>query len=201
MKRCNRCDMELPLAQFNKNPSSPDGYYSLCKACRAEQKAEYRKRPEVIRRERERLAKAYAENKAVLLERRKARYAANPQAALAKNREWREKNLEKHRALCRGWAKENPEAMRAIVAKRRAIRLSAEGSYAASDVEAMLARQGGLCNHCRVDFGARFHVDHVIPLSRGGSNWPDNLQLLCVPCNLSKADKLPHEFEAYVASL
>ena len=200
MKRCNRCNTEHPLSLFNKNAASPDGYYSLCKPCRAVQKLEYRQRPEVLERERTRLAATYKANRAALLERRKARYAADPAKALAKNREWRAANLEQHRAQCRGWARDNPEAMRAIVAKRRATKLAAEGRYTADDVAAMLERQAGKCNCCAAVL-VKFHVDHVTPLSRGGTNWPDNLQLLCIPCNLSKADKLPHEFEAYRAAL
>lgn len=31
------------------------------------------------------------------------------------------------------------------------------------------------------------HVDHVFPRARGGPSTPDNLRLLCAPCNLSKA--------------
>lgn len=196
LKVCNRCTEAKGFEFFNKNPSSPDGYYSLCKGCRAIQKAEYRQRPEVIAREKARLAKAYADNREVLLERRKQRYADDRPKALAKNREWRVANLEQHRAQCRQWAKDNPEAMRAIVAKRRALKAGADGSYTADDIAAMLESQAGKCNGCLCVLVA-FHVDHKQPLSRGGSNWPTNLQLLCPPCNLSKGDKTPDEWAAY----
>jgi 5-methylcytosine-specific restriction endonuclease McrA len=43
--------------------------------------------------------------------------------------------------------------------------------------------------------GDTYHVDHVVPLVRGGSDDPSNLVIACVPCNLSKGDKLPHEWK------
>lgn len=30
------------------------------------------------------------------------------------------------------------------------------------------------------------HVDHIVPLARGGPDTEENLQLLCRPCNLRK---------------
>lgn len=43
-----------------------------------------------------------------------------------------------------------------------------------------------ICAYCgRKD--VKFHVDHILPLSRGGRDELKNLQLLCVRCNLSKA--------------
>jgi 5-methylcytosine-specific restriction endonuclease McrA len=35
------------------------------------------------------------------------------------------------------------------------------------------------------------HVDHVIPVSLGGTNEPWNLVAACVPCNLGKANYAP----------
>lgn len=38
--------------------------------------------------------------------------------------------------------------------------------------------------------GGTFHIEHVIPRSRGGSSEPQNLALACPGCNLHKADRL-----------
>lgn len=34
------------------------------------------------------------------------------------------------------------------------------------------------------------HIDHIIPITKGGNSEPSNLQTLCRTCNLSKKDKI-----------
>lgn len=48
----------------------------------------------------------------------------------------------------------------------------------------VMHRDQGQCCHC----GSRVELqyDHIIPISRGGSSSPENLQLLCGPCNRAK---------------
>jgi hypothetical protein len=51
-----------------------------------------------------------------------------------------------------------------------------------------LARDGYVCARCgrvELDRGA-VHLDHIVPVARGGSNAPANLQVLCAGCNLRK---------------
>ena len=40
------------------------------------------------------------------------------------------------------------------------------------------------------DDGARLHVDHIIPVSKGGKSEYDNLRTLCERCNIGKSDKI-----------
>ena len=38
--------------------------------------------------------------------------------------------------------------------------------------------------------GARLHVDHIIPIAKGGKSIPSNLRTLCERCNVGKSDKI-----------
>jgi HNH endonuclease len=49
-------------------------------------------------------------------------------------------------------------------------------------------RDGARCVECESDFGLQY--DHVIPLTKGGADTVDNLQLLCAPCNQAKGASL-----------
>ena len=50
--------------------------------------------------------------------------------------------------------------------------------------------QEGKCKGCEVLFPFRnMTIDHIIPRSRGGTDDPDNLQLLCGACNSTKGNR------------
>ena len=55
----------------------------------------------------------------------------------------------------------------------------------------ILERDGFRCQHCGATAadGAKLHVDHIIPVAKGGKTEPSNLQTLCEECNLGKSDK------------
>lgn len=54
-------------------------------------------------------------------------------------------------------------------------------------------RDGDLCAYCG-DTEGPFHLDHIIPWSRGGDHSLGNLTISCATCNLSKGDKTPEEW-------
>jgi len=58
---------------------------------------------------------------------------------------------------------------------------------------AVRERAGGRCQYCLMHQslqGATFHVEHIIPRSKGGQTELANLTLACPGCNLHKADRL-----------
>lgn len=86
-----------------------------------------------------------------------------------------------------------PEYQRNTVEIRRARKAQTGGSFTQDDIEKLFEMQEGLCAYCEKSLN-RYHIDHVLPLSLGGSSNPSNLALACVSCNLSKATKLPLNF-------
>jgi hypothetical protein len=56
------------------------------------------------------------------------------------------------------------------------------------------ARDNHTCQYCSVSLVAEPHllleVDHIVPLSKGGTSTPKNLQTLCWRCNRTKSNKI-----------
>lgn len=115
----------------------------------------------------------------------------NPDKIRANNRRWYESNRAYAIAKAAEWKRNNPESFSISTRKNEAKRRAAEGSFAHRDVMRMFSAQDGKCAACGCDIAAAYEIDHIIPISRGGSNWPMNLQLLCTVCNRSKAAKMP----------
>lgn len=60
----------------------------------------------------------------------------------------------------------------------------------------VLARDGSTCVICGRSVkcaGVQLHVDHIIPISKGGTNEISNLRTLCEECNLGKGDLMPNQ--------
>ena len=56
----------------------------------------------------------------------------------------------------------------------------------------VIERAGDRCEYCRMHQslqGATFHVEHIVPTSKGGASDEGNLALACPSCNLHKSDR------------
>jgi len=104
------------------------------------------------------------------------------------------RKTEKRRAYVTEWLKNNKEKTASYRANRRSRELSAEGVHNGANIIEIRKHQCDRCACCSANVKGSGHIDHIISLARGGSNWPRNLQILCGPCNQSKSDRDPIEF-------
>ena len=50
-------------------------------------------------------------------------------------------------------------------------------------------KQKGICKYCNKKFEfSEMHGDHIVPWNKGGKTDRDNLQMLCIECNLKKSN-------------
>ena len=56
----------------------------------------------------------------------------------------------------------------------------------------IMSRAAGNCEYCRNQswYSGPFSVDHIMPISKGGSTDLENLAWACMACNLAKADRV-----------
>jgi len=162
--------------EFHKNKARKNGLADYCKECKNVQSHEYRTK----NRDRWRLYNRewYAKNRG-----RKHLY----------NREWHTKNKEQANTQTRKWFQDNPEERCAYQSHRRARIQNADGDATAEQIAARWEVYGHTCYICG---GPAEATDHVIPLVKGGSNWPANLRPICTQCNSRKHATWPYDFAA-----
>lgn len=97
-------------------------------------------------------------------------------------REWR-----------KGWREKNKDKISAWNRNTKARRKMAHGKHTARDVFDLIRLQRNRCACCKMKL-TRYHVDHIYPLARGGSNGRENIQILCPTCNTRKKAADPIKF-------
>lgn len=198
--RCVECARATNAAQYQKRReeylANRKERYLRNREAVLKQCAEYYEMNKERRRERDRL------NAAAYRAKHPEQCKATVRRHFLENREqyrlgcvaYRARNLEKCRELNRAWGKANPDKVRAQAHLRRARKMVAPGRYTAEDIAAIRKAQKDRCAYCRAPLKRRGHVDHIKALSKGGSNYPANLQLTCRTCNSSKHNRDPIEF-------
>lgn len=167
VKRCVRCGEDKTLGEFyaygyvTQQGKDSTRYESRCRPCARE--------------------------------RRREACAADPVKQAAISKKWRNKNL----AHCQAKAAEyrstpHGRAMKAKAQRLRKARMrSGQGDNAAiRSIYAQAIAEEILIAHCPVfdlpELGHKLHVDHVMPLSKGGAHHEKNLQILPIGLNMRK---------------
>lgn len=99
------------------------------------------------------------------------------------------------------WAEAGYMGFAARLRKGRTRRHGAKGWHTDGDVQRLYEEQKGRCFYCGKDLNDQYDLDRKTPLSRGGTDWPENLSCVCSMCNRRKQEKTADEFVAYLANL
>ena len=114
--------------------------------------------------------------------------------------EWYLKNKERANANDRKWTKDNPDKKKEIKMRRKARLKKTEGYAEPFPKQKAIREQGNACFYCRKSLGKKNnHVDHMTPITRGGTNHADNKCVCCHSCNARKHQMTADEFMAVLA--
>lgn len=215
-KTCNGCGQTLPLSSFSPSKLGLYGVRSKCRPCCAQATKDYRKRnPEKVA---EYNARYRAENPEKVAERNRLfreqnpdygknyrtkykdlenlrsrkKYWADPVKESHRKRKARAENPEKFRERNRKYAQNNQKKLNEKSHRRRALKAQARTFYV--NKKEIMRLYNSKCFYCEKPSET---MEHVIPLSRGGSHGIGNLVPCCGSCNYSKAGRTVMEWRLW----
>lgn len=164
MKRCTRCLVEQDYTNFDTFQKRGRSYLRAnCKPCALQLLREWR------HKNRERLLKKSADYYAI-----------------------HKDSFKKYKKVYR--SSPDIKFKDALFRHRRRVRLASaqdKGNATISEMK-LLLKDAIECRKCERLFNKKLRptLDHIIPISKGGSNALDNLQVLCLSCNARKGNKV-----------
>jgi 5-methylcytosine-specific restriction endonuclease McrA len=176
-KQCNKCNEWKDYNEFYKRADYSDGHLNTCKPCCRQ----YRK-------------KIYEEGgKAHRQKHKKFLEVLNADFWKQKEEEWEQMRLKN--ALAYRQSESGRAACYRGNQKRRSYKHKVY--FKPHERKEILDRDNWTCQCCKckvhddkTNDHYKAHVDHIIPLSKGGDSEPNNLQILCRRCNQTKGAKI-----------
>ncbi len=118
-----------------------------------------------------------------------------------KKKEWHKKHQQqlyikykdKRKKYFRYYQKQNQEKFRYWSAQRRILKNNAKGYHTLEEWLLIKKQYNYICPACgKKEPDIKLTEDHIIPISKNGTNFIDNIQPLCKSCNSKKGTKIIH---------
>lgn len=194
-KKCRgACGEVKPLESFGVQKDGKFGRKPRCKVCLNDENSKYYQsnKEQALEASKTR----YYANVEYERERSRQKYSANKEAHNALTRSWYENNKDRAKELHAEWKRNNKDKVRDYDNRRRA--LEAGTSVGPIDTEALWEASQGVCGLCSEPLfeGPVFpdplspSLDHIVPLSKGGTHTQDNIQLAHLGCNVRKGNRV-----------
>ena len=147
----------------------------------------------------EKISKYYFDNKDKNIERDKQYRKDTKESRREYIQQYNKDNSDKIRKHKKIYRDENKHLFLKYIQNRRARKMGQLGFLPDNYIE-ILEQYDTYCRYCNLDLKINpYHIDHIIPLSRGGLHDFTNLQLICATCNLKKNNKTHLEFQEIIS--
>lgn len=181
-RQCTKCNKIKPFYEFRKHSKGTFCLQSRCIWC---EKQYNRNRKEENKYRMRKYRKKYPERA------KKASYVSN-RNLLERDpnyfKSWQKANKEKCRIAERKYSKNNLDKIAAKSARRRVVRKN--NTVVLTDIEKDMVQ---ILYTKSKELGSNYEVDHITPVSLGGSDHPLNLQIISTIENNRKSNKLDYE--------
>lgn len=174
-KTCAMCKKEF-------SPKSGNTIY--CLNCRKIKKKEWKRISKFgYRFNNRKLMEPQITTKPIILKRPLTRVIQTRESA----RKWRERHRQEHRNRNKEWRKNNKEMINFMNRRREHQIRGAKGYLTWNEWQEIKHKFNYTCPSCgKKEPEIKLTVDHIIPVSKGGTNNKENIQPLCISCNSKK---------------
>jgi 5-methylcytosine-specific restriction endonuclease McrA len=187
-KICCTCNLLKQLQEFSKNKSYLDDHAIRCKQCVKEYAQKNKEHIKQLRKQQ------YIKNIDKCRDSCKKSHALHREERLQKQRIYYQNNKEYFKNKNKKYRENNKEYILLKNNKRKKL-INAE-NISQIEINNLLINNNNQCFYCKifVKRGINLHLDHKVPLSRGGNHCISNLVPSCASCNLQKGTKTSEEF-------
>ena len=213
-KLCTKCNTIKSTAEFGNHSKSKDGKQYQCKECRNKNGRESRQKDNSNHKEI--LKKSYQKhkekrlkekedyrnsNRNLLAEKQKEYYQEHKENYIDYQKTYRVKNKDKILEKYKKYRKTNNYKISRRNSSNKRRTITKTGDVTTQQLQE-LYENSKFCYWCNTNLkNKKIHLDHYIPLSKGGQHTLSNLVVSCPHCNHIKSSKDPIEFANSIGRL